>query len=131
MKNLIETIENNGLLTNKEKEILIDSITIGNSVPINHRMAQIEIKMAMLEILHNAEYEMTITEIADAFSEIHNYTYTVQRFSAMARQLRNTNLIDKTYITTGNSLIINGKKIPEKIAKFFIIKGWQNQPFMV
>jgi hypothetical protein len=28
-------------------------------------------------------------------------------------------------------LIINGKKIPEKIAKFFIIKGWQNQPFMI
>jgi hypothetical protein len=123
MKNLIETIENNGLLTNKEKEVLIDSITIGNSVPINHRMAQIEIKMAMLEILHNAEYEMTITEIVNAFTEIHGYTYTVQRFSAMARQLRNTNLIDKTYITTGNSLIINGKKIPEKIAKFFIIKG--------
>jgi hypothetical protein len=123
MKNLIETIENNGLLTNKEKEVLIDSITIGSSVPINHRMAQIEIKMAMLEILHNAEYEMTITEIVNAFTEIHGYAYTVQRFSAMARQLRNTNLIDKTYITTGNSLIINGKKIPEKIAKFFIIKG--------
>jgi hypothetical protein len=27
-------------------------------------------------------------------------------------------------------LIIGGKKIPEKIAKF-IIKGWQNQPFMI
>lgn len=131
MKNLIETIENNGLLTNHEKDLLIDSITLGGSVSVNIRVAQTELKMAILEILHNAEYEMTISEIAEAFAEIHNYTYTVQRFSAMARQLRNTNLIDKTYITTGNSLIINGKRFPEKIAKFFIIKGWQNQSFMV
>jgi hypothetical protein len=122
MKNLIETIENNVLLTNHEKDLLIDSITLGGSVSVNIRVAQTELKMAILEILHNAEYEMTITEIVNAFAEIHNYTYTVQRFSAMARQLRNMGLIEKNYITTGNSLIIGGKKIPEKIAKF-IIKG--------
>ena len=131
MKNLIETIENNVLLTNHEKELLIDSITLGGSVSVNIRVVQTELKIAILEILHNAEYEMTITDIVNAFAEIHNYAYTVQRFSAMARQLRNMGLIEKNYITTGNSLIIGGKKIPEKIAKFFIIKGWQNQPFMV
>ena len=123
MKNLIETIENNGLLTNHEKDLLIDSITLGGSVSVNIRVAQTELKMAILEILHNAEYEMTISEIAEVFAEIHNYTYTIQRFSAMARQLGSMGLIEKNYITTGNTLNINGKKIPEKIAKFFIIEG--------
>jgi hypothetical protein len=120
MKNLIETIENNGLLTNHEKDLLIDSISLGSSVSVAIRMVQTELKMAILEILHNAEHEMTISEIQETFAEIHDYTYTVQRFSAMARQLRNIGLVDKNYITTGNYLIIKGRKEPEKIAKFFL-----------
>ena len=74
--------------------------------------------MAILETLHKTEKAMTISEIQMAIPHC-----TVQRLSAMARQLRNMGLIEKNYITTGNTLIINGKKIPEKIAKFFIIKG--------
>jgi hypothetical protein len=120
MKNLIETIENNILLTNHEKDLLIDSITLGGSVSVDVRVVQTELKMAILEILHNAEYEMTISEIQDAFAEIYGHTYTVQRFSAMARQLRNMGLVEKNYLITGNLLIINGKKYPEKIAKFFL-----------
>ena len=120
MKNLIETIENNILLTNHEKDLLIDSITLGSSVSVAIRVVQTELKMAILEILHNAEYEMTISEIQGAFAEIYGHTYTVQRFSAMARQLRNKGLVDKNYITTGNYLIIKGRKEPEKIAKFFL-----------
>jgi hypothetical protein len=123
MKNLINSIANNKILTPSERDLLIDSITLGGSVSVSIRVVQTELKMAILEILHNAEYEMTITEIVNAFTEIHGYAYTVQKFSAMARQLRNMGLIEKNYITTGNSLIIGGKKIPEKIAKFFIIKG--------
>ena len=131
MKNLINSIANNKILTPSERDSLIDSISLGSSVSVCTRMAQIEIKMAMLEILHSTNSEMTITEIQNKFTDLNGWSYTVQRFSAMARQLRNMGLIDKTYITTGNMLIIDGKKIPEKIAKFFIIKGWQNQPFMI
>lgn len=120
MKNLLETIENNILLTNHEKDLLIDSITLGGSVSVSVRVVQTELKMAMLEILHNAESEMTISEIQEAFEEIYGYSYTVQRFSAMARQLRNMGLVEKNYLITGNSLIINGKRYPEKIAKFFL-----------
>ena len=125
MKNLLETIENNILLTNHEKDLLIDSITLGGSVSVSIRVVQTELKMAILEILHNAEYEMTISEIQGAFEEIHGYGYTVQRFSAMARQLRNMGLVEKNYLITGNSLIINGKRYPEKIAKFFLKNSWQ------
>ncbi len=118
MKNLIETIENNGLLTDHEKDLLINSISLGSSVSVAIRMVQTELKMTILEILHNAEHEMTISEIQEAFAEIHGYAYTVQRLSAMARQLRNMDLIEKNYLITGNSLIIKGKRYPEKIAKF-------------
>ena len=131
MKNLIETIENNGLLTNDEKDLLIDSISLGSSVSVAIRMVQTELKMAVLEILHNAECEMTISEIANAFAEIHGYTYTVQRFSAMANQLRRMGLVDKDYVITGNYLIIKGRKEPEKIAKFFLKKAWQIENSMV
>lgn len=114
MKNLINSIENNGILTGEEKELLIASISCGGSVSVNSRMAQTEIKMIILEILHNAEHEMTITEMQEQLG----WSYTVQRLSAMARQLKLMGLIEKNYITTGNSLIIKGKKYPEKIAKF-------------
>lgn len=120
MKNLIEKIENNGLLTKHEKDLLIDSISLGSSVSVAIRMVQTELKMGILEILHKAENKMTISEIQEVFAEIHGYEYTVQRFSAMARQLGNMDLIEKDYLITGNSLIINGKRYPEKIAKFYL-----------
>jgi hypothetical protein len=123
MKNLINLIENNKVITDKEKEMLIDSISIGGSVSVSIRMVQTEIKMAVLEILHNANSELTITEIQNRFELANNYAYTVQRFSAMANQLRRMDLVDKNYVTTGNYLIINGKKYPEKIAKFFLKKA--------
>lgn len=125
MKNLINLIENNDVITDREKEMLIESISIGGSVSVNIRMVQTEIKMAVLEILHNANSELTITEIQEKFELANNYTYTVQRFSAMANQLRDMGLIGKKYITTSNYLIIKGKKEPERITKFFIKKAWQ------
>ena len=125
MKNLINLIENNNIITDKEKEMLIDSISIGGSVSVNIRMVQTEIKMAVLEILHNANGELTITEIQNSFELANNYTYTVQRFSSMANQLRRMGLVDKDYVATGNYLIIKGRKEPEKIAKFFLKKAWQ------
>lgn len=123
MKNLINLIENNKVITDREKEMLIDSISIGGSVSVYIRMAQTEIKMAVLEILHNANSELTITEIQNRFALANDYTYTVQRFSAMANQLRRMGLVDKEYVTTGNYLIIKGRKEPEKIAKFFLKKA--------
>ena len=120
MKNLIETIENNNVITDREKEMLIESISIGGSVSVNIRMVQTEVKMAVLEILHNANSEMTITEIQNRFKSVNGYSYTVQKFSALTNQLTNIGLVDKNYITTGNYLIIKGRKKPEKIAKFFL-----------
>lgn len=118
MKNLINSIENNGILTGEEKELLIASISCGGSVSVNIRMGQTKIKMEILEILHNAEHEMTITEMQEQFEAANGWSWTVQRLSAMARQLKIMGLIEKNYITTGNSLIIKGKRYPEKIAKF-------------
>ena len=123
MKNLINLIENNKVITNREKEMLIDSISIGGSVSVSNRIVQIEIKMAVLEILHNANGELTITEIQNKFENANGYGYTVQRLSAMTNQLRRMDLVDKNYVTTGNYLIIKGRKEPEKIAKFFIKKA--------
>lgn len=123
MKNLINLIENNKVITDREKEMLIDSISIGGSVSVNIRMVQTELKMAVLEILHNANSELTITEIQSKFKGANGYTYTVQKFSALANQLRKIGLVDKDYVTTGNYLIIKGRKEPEKIAKFFLKKA--------
>lgn len=113
MKNLINSIENNQILTPNERDLLIDSISLGSSVLVCTRMVQTEIKMAILETLHKTEKAMTISEIQMVVPHC-----TVQRLSAMARQLRNLGLVKKTYITTNNSIIIHGKKYPEKIAKF-------------
>lgn len=118
MKNLINLIENNKVITNREKEMLIVSISTGSTVSVKNRMEQTEIKMAMLEILHNTNEEMTITEIKNRFKSINGYTYTVQRFSAMARQLVGDGMVNRNTILTNNSIIINGKRYPEEIAKF-------------
>ena len=123
MKNLINLIENNKVITGREKEMLIDSISMGGSVSVNIRMAQIEVKMAILEILHNANEGITITEIQNRFESVNGYTYTVQRFSALARQLVANGMVDRNTILTNNSIIINGKRYPEKIAKFSLVKA--------
>jgi hypothetical protein len=122
MKNLINLIENNKVITDREKEMLIGSISIGGSVSVNIRMVQTELKMAVLEILHRANGELTITEIQNEFELANNYTYTVQRFSAMTNQLRELDLVEKNYVATGNYLIIKGRKEPERIAKFSLKK---------
>lgn len=123
MKNLINLIENNKVITDREKEMLIDSISIGGSVSINIRMVQTEVKMAILEILHNANEEMTITEMQSRFKSVNGYTYTVQRFSALTRQLVADGMVNRNTILTNNSIIIKGKRYPEKIAKFSLINA--------
>ena len=131
MKELINKIENNEIITSKEKEILVDSITLGGSVSVNIRMRQVEVKMAVLEILHNANNAMTITEIQNQFILANGYAYTVQKFSAMTRQLICMGLIDRNTITTGNSIIIKGKRQPKKIAKFSLVNAWQTTKSMI
>ncbi len=121
MKQLIEKIENSNFLNDKQKVLLVESISVGGSVSVDIRKVQTEIKLEILKILYANNEPLTITEICDNFTVDNGYSYTVQRFSAMANQLRRMGLLDKIYITTGNYLIIKGRgKEPEKIAKFFI-----------
>ena len=124
MKELINKIENSNFLNNDQKAMMIDSIMLGGSVSINIRKEQMELKLAILKILLVHNEPLTITEISDSFALLNGYCYSVQKFSAMANQLRKMGLLDKTYIITGNYLIFNsGRKEPEKIAKFFFKKA--------
>ena len=125
MKNLINTIESNKFLNDIQKQIIIDSITLGDSVSGGIRMEQIKLKMAILEILYNTDDELTVTEIQNKFAHHYGWCYTVQRFSAMANQLRVMGLVNKNYITTGNYLVVCGRrgKEPERIAKFSFKKA--------
>ena len=124
MKELINKIENSNFLDNNQKAIMIDSITLGGSVSVYTRKAQIELKLEILEILYANNEPLTITEIVNNFALHNGYRYTTQRFSAMANQLAKRGLLEKTYITTGNYLIFGrGRKEPEKIAKFFFKKA--------
>ena len=124
MKELINKIENSNFLNNDQKAQIVDSITLGGSVSVNVRIVQTEVKLAILEILFANNEPLTITEITDNFALKNGYCYTVQKFSAMANQLKKMGLLDKIYITTGNYLIFgNGRKEPEKIAKFFFKKA--------
>ena len=124
MKNLINKIENSNFLNNEQKAMMIDSISIGGSVSVDIRKVQTELKLAILEILFVNNEPLTITEITDNFALKNGYCYTVQKFSAMANQLKRMGLLDKMYIYTGNYLIFGrGRKEPEKIAKFFLKKA--------
>lgn len=124
MKELINKIENSNFLNNRQKELMIDAITLGGSVSVDIRKAQIELKLEILEILYANNEPLTITEIVSNFALHNGYRYTVQKFSAMANQLSKIGLLEKTYITTGNYLIFGrGKREPEKIAKFCFKKA--------
>ena len=103
--------------------MIIDSITLGGSVSVNNRKVQTELKLEILEILFANNEPLTITEIANNFALNNGYCYTIQRFSAMARQLVCMGLVDRNTIITGNSIIIKGKAHPEKIAKFSLINA--------
>lgn len=124
MKELINKIENNNFLSNRQKGLMIDAITLGGSVSVDIRKVQIELKLEILEILYANNEPLTITEIVDNFALHNGYRYTTQKFSAMANQLSKVGILEKTYITTGNYLIFGrGKREPEKIAKFFFKKA--------
>jgi hypothetical protein len=124
MKELINKIENSNFLSNDQKAMMIDSISVGGSVTVDVRKVQTKLKLAILEILFANNEPLTITEITDNFAVHNGYSYTVQRFSAMANQLNKMGLLEKTYISTGNYLIFGrGRKEPERIAKFSFKKA--------
>lgn len=124
MKNLINSIENNKFMTEEQKATFFESMT-GNSQAMALKRMQNKLKVVILQVLHDNGSGMTITEIQSILPTYDSYYegFSVQRISALTRQLVCMGLVDRNEITTGNSVIIKGKKYPEKIAKFSFLNA--------
>ena len=123
MKNLINSIENNNFMTEGQKATFLE--TMCDDRTMAKKRVQNELKLIILQTLHDNGNAMTITEIQSVIPTYDSYYegFSVQRISALTRQLVCMGMVSRNEIATGNSIIVKGKKYPEIIAKFSFINA--------